>query len=164
MRIIAFLFVILLSISSVFAEEHPLKMSFSKLTISSEGIVVLETRIFLDDLTAHMEQLYGLKETNFSSVTDNSVQALQRYLQDQFYFEQDGKKLNLWINTVSLSKNGLALVVNMSTPYLLDTSQEIFVVNTLLCDAYPLQTNDIKYLNEHYLLNHHNPKVKIQLN
>ena len=164
MRITNLVFVIVLFVFNISAREHPLKMSYSKLTISPQGMVTLETRIFLDDLTAHMQHLYGLQEVNFSKVTTNGVQALQRYLQNQFYFEQNGKKLNLWINTVSLSKNGIGIVVSMSMPYLLDTSKEVFLINTLLCDAYPNQTNDINYLNKHYLLNLNSPKIKIPLN
>lgn len=163
MRITSLVFAIVLFASSAFTKEHPLKMSYSKLTISVQGMVTLETRIFLDDLTAHMQHLYGLQKVDFSKVTTNSVQVLQRYLKDQFYFEQNGKKLNLWINTITPSKNGIGLVVSMSMPYLLDTSKEVFLVNTLLCDAYPMQTNDINYLNKHYLLNLNNPKIKIQL-
>ena len=148
--------------SSTLTLEHPLKMSFSKLIISSNGIVEVETRIFLDDLTAHMQQLYGLPQADFSTPAANGTQALQRYLRDHFYFEQDGQRLNLWINAVSLSKNGLALVVNLSTADLLDSAKEVFLVNTLLCDAYPMQTNDIKYLDEHFLLSLSNPKAKIR--
>lgn len=144
------------------ASAHPLKMSFSKLTINSEGFVELETRIFLDDLTAHMQRLYRMQQPDFSNVTSNGTQALQRYINNHFYFEQDGEQLNLWVNSVSLSKNRLALVVNLSTTSSLDTTKEAFLVNTLMCDAFPIQTNDIKYQDEHYMLSISNPKFKIQ--
>ena len=154
-------FTILVLSFSAFRLEHPLKMSFSKLTISSKGNVALETRIFLDDLTAHMQESYGLQRADFSTTGSNGTQALQRYLLNTFYFEQDGEKLPLYINAVSLSKNQLALVVHMNTLRPLDTTKTVFLVNTVLCDASPMQTNDIKYLDKHHKLSIGNPKVKI---
>ncbi|MEM1337586.1 MAG: DUF6702 family protein [Bacteroidota bacterium] len=154
--------VIVLLALSAFGWEHPLKMSFSKLSLRSDGIVEVETRIFLDDLTAHMQQHYGLQQVDFSTPATGSTQALQRYLSNHFYFEQNGEQFHLRINAVSLSKNRLALVVNMNTTTVLDSSKEVVLVNTLLCDTYPVQTNDIKYLDEHFLLSLSNPKVKIR--
>ena len=148
---------------NAFTSEHPLKMSSSKLVISSDGNVELKTRIFLDDLTDHIEKLYNIGQPDFSTTKSNGVQALQGYLSDHFYFEQDGKKINLMINGVLLSKNRLALEVHMNTSDKLDTSKEVLLVNTLLCDTFPLQTNDISYSDQHYLLSLGNPKVKIQI-
>lgn len=157
--ILAFL---LLSLSG-FNRAHPLKMTFSKLLVTTEGKVELETRIFLDDLSDHMQKLYRLSEVDFSSTTSNGTTALQDYLSERFYFEQDGKKVPLWISNVFFSKNGLALVLNLNTTEQLDTKKEIFLVNTLLCDAFPIQVNDIRYQNEHYKLSIGNPKIKIQI-
>ena len=139
-------------------------MTFSKLKISAKGDVELETRIFLDDLTNQLKNLYSLPQEDFSTLSSDGTEALQSYISDRFYFEQDGKRLNLWITAVSFSKNKLALVVNTSTPKPLDTSRDIYLVNTLLCDASPVQVNDIRYLNEHYKLNIGKPKVKILIN
>ncbi len=161
MRIKVIFFTIAILSSSAFAWEHPLKMSFNKLTVNVDGTAKLEARIFLDDLSIHMQDLYGLPQTDFSSITTEETQALSRYLKDRVYFEQGGERLDLWINTVSRSKNELALVVNMSTTSPLDTSKEVFFINTVLCDASPTQVNDTKYLNKHYLLNESNPKMKI---
>lgn len=158
------LFAILILSLSGFHRAHPLKMTFSKLTINSKGYVELETRIFLDDLTEQLQKLYRLPQADFSSMESEGTQVLQNYLSENLYFKQDGKKVNLWINEVSFSRNKLALVVNTGTPKRLDTSKEIFLVNTILCDATPLQTNDIKYLNKHYKLNIGKPKVKIEIN
>ena len=163
MKIKGLIFTIVLVLSSAFTWEHPLKMSFSKLVISSEGKVKLETHIFLDDLTLHLEYLYGLQQTDFSTVISNGTKALQHYLRNHFYFEQDGKKLDLWINTVSHSKNGLALVIGLSTTHPLNLSKEIFLVNTLMCDAFSIQANDIKYLGEYYSLSLGNPKAEIKI-
>jgi len=158
------LFTILTLLLSGFNEAHPLKMTFSKLTISPKGDVELETRIFVDDLTEQLQKLYSLPQADFSSVSSDGTQALQQYLTDRFYFEQDGKKLDLWINAVSFSKNGLALVVITSTPKRLDSSKAIFLTNTILCDATPIQVNDIKYRNKHHKLNIGKPKIKIEVN
>lgn len=144
--------------------EHPLKMTFSKLIVSSNGNVELETRIFLDDLTNHMEKLYGLIHAEFSSTGSNGTQALQNYFKNHFYLEQGKNQINLIIQNVSLSKNQLALVVNLNTSNQLDTSKDVFVVNTVLCDASPLQVNDIKYNDKHFKLSIGKPKVKIPLN
>jgi len=162
MQIKALVFSMIFLISSGF-NSHPLKMSFSNLVISWDGKVELETRIFLDDITGHMQNLYDLEQVDFSTPTSNGTQALQRYFMDNFYFEQEGQKLNLYIKGVSLSKNLLSLVVKMSTMQKLDSSKEVYLVNTLLCDAFPKQGNDVKYQGEHLSLNIENPKEKIQL-
>ncbi|MEO1218549.1 MAG: DUF6702 family protein [Bacteroidota bacterium] len=154
---------IIFTISSGFNISHPLKMSFSNLVISWDGNVELETRIFLDDITGHMQNLYGIKQVDFTNITSNGTQALQRYFLNHFYFEQDGQKLNLSIKSVSLSKNLLSLVVKMQTMQRLDSSKDVYLVNTLLCDAFPKQGNDVKYQGEHLSLNIENPKVKIQI-
>ena len=149
---------------SASTSEHALKMSFSKVFISPDGNVDIETRIFLDDLTIHIQNTYGLVRVDFSSTTANGTKALQHYLINHFYFEQDEKKINLLINNVSFSKNQLALVVNINTSNRLDVTKEAFLVNTLLCDATPLQTNYIKFLDKHHKLSISNPKVKIKIN
>ncbi len=164
MKIKILLFSIVVMTLGTFTWSHPLKMSFSKLTITSDGKVELETRIFLDDLTAHIQELYNLQLVDFSTTTSNGTEALQRYLKNRFYLEQDGKKLELQIHTVSFSKNRLALVLNMNTSYQLDVSKELYIVNTIMCDAFPMQINDIKYLEKHYRLGIVNSKVKIQIN
>ncbi|MEN0046598.1 MAG: DUF6702 family protein [Bacteroidota bacterium] len=163
MKIKGLIFAIVLVLSSAFTWEHPLKMSFSKLVISSEGKVEMETHIFLDDLTLHLEYLYGLQQTDFSTLISDGTKALQHYLRNHFYFEQDGKKLDLWIDAVAYSKNGLALKIKLSTTATLDLSKEIFLTNTLLCDANSMQTNDIKYLGEYYNLSLGNPKTEIKI-
>lgn len=154
---------LLLSLSG-FNRAHPLKMTFSKLTITPVGGVEIEIRIFLDDLSDHLQKLYRLSEVDFSSTTSNGTKLLQSYLSDRFYFEQDGKKVGLGIYEVFYSKNGLALVVNLNTINKLDTTKEIFLVNTLLCDAFPIQVNDIRFQNEHHKLTIGHPKLKIQIN
>ena len=161
MRLRFLVFAIVILFSS-FTNEHPLKMTFSKLNIGPEGSVNLETRFFLDDLITHLEKLYCLEEVDFSNNSTEGTQALERYFKDHFYFEQDGKKLPLLIKNVSYAKTGLALEVSMSTSHKLDRSKEVFLFNTLLCDAFPMQANGIKYMGIHYLLNIGEPKVKIQ--
>lgn len=152
----------ILSLSSL-TWAHPLKMSFSKLAISSDGDVELQTSIFLDDLTDHMQKVYNIQQPDFSAITSYGIQVLQHYFQNTFYFEQDGKKLILQINDVSFSRNGLGLVVKMSTTKQLDVSKEVSLVNTLLCDSYAKQRNNITYLDKFYELSMKNPKVKIQI-
>ncbi|MEM9339164.1 MAG: DUF6702 family protein [Bacteroidota bacterium] len=162
MRIkVLMLTIVILSLSGV-TWGHPLKMSYSKITISSGGHVELETRIALDDLTLHIQNLYGLYQIDFSVMESDGAKALQRYLQDHFYFVQDGKKLNLQINAVS--QNRTALILNMTTAGKLDATKEVFLVNTLLCDASVMQTNYVKHEDKYHMLSIGNPKVKIQIN
>lgn len=163
MRIIGLISVFVLVSLNNFSKVHPLKMSFSKLEISSEGIVDLKTRIFLDDITEQLQTLYSLDTVDFSAVESEATQALQRYLKDCFYFEQNSKKSVFQINAVSFSQNKLAVEVHMSTEQPLDVSKELFLTNTLLCDADPKQKNDIIYLKERLRLNLANPTAQIQL-
>lgn len=137
-------------------------MSFSKLVISSEGVVDMQTRIFLDDITDQIQKLYGLDSVDFSTVESDATKALQRYLNDHFYFEQNGKKSELRINAVSFSQNRLALALKMTTAKPLDKSKDLFLTNTLLCDASPNQRNDIIYLKEQLRLSSGKPRVQIQ--
>jgi hypothetical protein len=164
MRFIGLVSTLALFWSNVFSEAHPLKMSFSKLEISSDGVVDMKTRIFLDDITEQLQALYGLDTVVFSGVESEATQALQRYLKDHFYFEQNGKKLVLKINAVSFSQNRLAVEVHMSTDRPLDATIELFLTNTLLCDADPKQKNDIIYNKQRLRLNLTKPTTQIQLN
>jgi hypothetical protein len=164
MRIISLIFVFVISVSGTSDKVHPLKMSFSKLVINPEGVVDLQTRIFLDDITAHMQELCGLEPVDFSTVKSDGTQALQQYLTSHYYFEQVSKKIELRIDTVSFSRNRLALVLQMSTDARLDATKEVFLTNTLLCDASEKQKNDILHIDKHHLLSMDNPRVKIELN
>jgi hypothetical protein len=161
-RIISLISAFALYSSSGYSEVHPLKMSFSKLEISSEGEVDLKTRIFLDDITEQLQSLYRLDTVDFSAVKKEATQALQRYLTEHFFFEQDGKKSTLRINAVSFSQNGLAVEIHTSTNKPLDVSKDLFLTNTLLCDADPNQKNDIIYLEQRLRLSATNPKAQIQ--
>jgi hypothetical protein len=163
-RIISLIWAFALYSSSSFSEVHPLKMSFSKLEISTEGVVDLKTRIFLDDITEQLQSLYRLDTVDFSSVETEATQTLQRYLTDHFFFEQDGKKSTLRINAISFSQNRLAVEVHMSTDSRLDASKELFLTNTLLCDADQKQKNDIIYREQRLRLSTSNPKAQITIN
>lgn len=163
-RIIGLVSAFVLFVSSGFSEVHPLKMSFSNLVINSDGTIVLQTRIFLDDITAEMQELYDLDTVDFSTLESDATQALQEYLSGHYYFEEDGKKSELNIDSVFFSKNRLALALFLSTDEPLDTTKEIFLTNTLLCEASEKQKNDILYLEKHYLLNTANPRMKIEFN
>ncbi len=161
MRIISLVSIFVLFSSRSYCDVHPLKMSFSKLDISSEGTVDLKTRIFLDDITEQLQALYSLDTVDFSSVESKATKALQRYLEDHFYFEQHSKKHVLQINAVSFSQNRLAVEVHMSTIQPLDVTKELLLTNTLLCDADPKQKNDIIYLKERLRLSSSNPTTQI---
>lgn len=161
-RIIGLIWTLALLWSNCFSEVHPLKMSFSKLEISSDGVVDLRTRIFLDDITEQLQALYSLDTVDFSKVETEATQALERYLKSHFYFEQAGKKSMLTINAVSFSQNGLAVEIHTSTSEPLDISKELFLTNTLLCDADPKQKNDIIYNKQRLRLNLDNPTTQIQ--
>ena len=161
MRIKVIIFAIALLVSSAFTWNHPLKMSFSNLTIHSDGIIEIETRIFLDDLTAHLQEKYSLQQADFSTATSNGSQALERYLAHNLYFKQDGEKFSLWINALSFSKNEMALAVKLSTKQPLNTSKETTIVNTLLCDAFPTQVNFLRFSGKQYTMDCSNPKFKL---
>jgi len=164
MRFKGLAFVLVFLVSGGFSQKHPLKMSFSKLVISSEGVVDVQSRIFLDDITAQLQNLYDLDPVDLSTVTSNGTKALESYLTDHFYFEQNGKKSELRINAVSFSKNRLAIALHMNTDIPLDVTKELFLINTLLCDADPKQKNDIIYQKERLRLSYSNPRVQIQFN
>jgi hypothetical protein len=68
----------------------------------------------------------------------------------------------LTINAVSFSQNGLAVEIHTSTSEPLDISKELFLTNTLLCDADPKQKNDIIYNKQRLRLNLDNPTTQIQ--
>lgn len=138
-------------------------MSFSKLLISSEGFVEIETRIFLDDLSAHMEHRYRLRKADFSTLTTNGTLALQRYLHEHFYFEQGGQKNTLIIKAVGLSKNKLSLVAHLKTAFELDLQQPCTLRYSLLCDAFEKQKNDLLFRGDHYLLDAEAPTLEIPL-
>ncbi|MCF8465209.1 MAG: hypothetical protein K9G41_10230 [Flavobacteriales bacterium] len=163
MRLVILACVFLFSGSDTNYLAHPLKMSFSKLDINSKGVIDLQSRIFLDDITAQMQELHGLQEVDFSTVDSDGTKALQQYLTSHYYFEQRGKKIELRINAVSFSTNRLALVLQMSTDAPLDLTKEVFLTNTVLCEASEKQKNDILHLDKHYLLSLTNPRVKIEL-
>ncbi|MEL7252082.1 MAG: DUF6702 family protein [Bacteroidota bacterium] len=161
MRIKVIIFTIACFVFSGFTWEHPLKMSFSYLRINSNGIVNLETRIFLDDLTAHMQKLYGLEEVDFSNLSSNGTQALGDYFPNHFYFQQGEEKLNFTINDVSLTFNGLALVLHLSLDQPLNGAKEARLINTLLCDADSRQKNSVKFGGRQYELSYSNPHLKL---
>lgn len=162
MRVISLVSIFVLFSLSGFPDVHPLKMSFSKLEISSEGVVDLKTRIFLDDITAQLQALYSLDTVDLSAVDSEATQALQTYLTDHFYFEQNAKKSVLNINAVSFSQNQLAVEVHMSTEQPLEVTKKLFLINTLLCDADPKQKNDIMYNEQRLRLSANNPKEQIE--
>lgn len=162
MQITSFWFALVFMTSIGFWEVHPLKMSFSKLEINPHGVVELKTRIFLDDITEQLQALYSLDTVDFSAVETEATQALERYLKDHFYFEQGGKKSTLTINSVAFSQNGLAVEIHTSTAKPVDVSKELFLTNTLLCDADPKQKNDIIYRTQRLRLNLDNPTTPIQ--
>lgn len=164
MRLISLILVLVLSASGSFSEVHPLKMSFSKLVINSDGVVDMQTRIFLDDITEQIQNLYGLDTVDFSTVKSDGTQALQRYLKDHFYFEQNGKKSELRIDEVSFSKNKLAVALKMTTDKPLDKTKELFLTNTVLCDASANQRNDIIYQEKSLRLSASNPSIQIEFN
>jgi len=155
--------VIALLATNTSSSDHPLKMTFSNLVISEDGKVELETRIFIDDLTAHMESLYQLQQVDFTSLSSSGSLALQDYFRGNLFFEQADKKVFLQINSISLSDNQMGLVIKSGITSPLDKSKEIFFTNSLLFDSSPMQTNDIKYQQDHYMLGASNPKMKIIL-
>lgn len=145
-----------------FKSDHALKMSFTHLTIDEGGQVNLETRIFLDDLTEHLETKYDLQHVDFSTINSNGSKALYNYFKHCFYFEQGNAIVHVGISEVSFTKNKIALVVNTTSSKPLDMSKEVLIVNTILCDFSALQTNDIKYRNKRYMSSIANPKIKLK--
>lgn len=164
MRITGLVLTLALFSSSGSSKVHPLKMSFSKLVISKDGVVDLKTRIFLDDITEQIQKQYGLSTVEFTTIESNGTEALQRYLKDHFFFEQDNQKIELTIKVVSFSQNKLAVALDLVTKNPIDVSKKLFLTNTVLCEASPKQLNDLMYLNQHIRLSAKTPTAEIPFN
>ena len=143
--------------------SHPMKMSFSKLIISEEGLVELETRIFLDDLTSHIEHTYRLRQADFSTLTTNGTKALQEYLITHLYLEQTGEKNIFLIKAVSLSKNKEALILQLTALHPVQMNQPLFLRNDLLCDGFAKQRNDILFQGQHYVCDIHRTGINLPI-
>lgn len=120
---------------------HPIKMSFSKMSIDKKGKVELETRLFLDDLTLHIESKYRLKQANFSTLSANGSKALQDYMHKCLYIIQSGRSMHFTITDISLSEDNLALVVRMESDQPLNRNIPYQIKNTLLFDIFKKQKN-----------------------
>ena len=164
MRITGLILTLALFSSNSTSEVHPLKMSFSKLVISNDGVVDLKSRIFLDDITEQMQKQFELSSVEFNTIESNGTEALQRYLKDHFFFEQEGKKIELTVKAVSFSQNKLAVAIDLVTKKPINVSKKLFLTNTVLCEASPKQLNDLMYLNQHFRLSAKTPTVEIPLN
>ncbi|UII32769.1 hypothetical protein LVD17_02845 [Fulvivirga ulvae] len=133
--------ILMLSVFILTSFMHPLKMSFSSMSVSNEGKVKIETRLFLDDLTLHIEDRYRLKDADFSTPAANGSIALQQYIRENIHILQAGDTIYFIITGISLSEDGQALVVEMESAGALDKKQSYKVKNSLLFDIFKKQKN-----------------------
>lgn len=120
---------------------HPLKVSVSEMSLSKNARVRVETRVFLDDLTAHIAQAYRLRKPTFLSLDSEGTKALQRYMRERFYLVQAGKPNRLLITHTRLSDDKLALVVSLRSEAPLRGNRPFRVKNTLFFDVFKKQKN-----------------------
>ena len=147
-------------LASVPGWGHPLKMSFSRLSVAPDGSVQMETNLFLDDLMEHLNKLYGMAEFDFSEVESSGTQALQRYLDDRLYV-RDGETI-VHFRILSVSRERLVLVVKAGTKQEVGSSSALYLVNTILCDASPKQTNEVQYGRERFVFSADVPALRIR--
>lgn len=141
---------LLIIITSAFNLFHPLKMSFTEMSVLHNGRVRMETRLFLDDLTSQIEKRYRLKEADFSSLTANGSKALQQYVNECLTIQQHDITTYFVIQSISLTDDNIALVVEMESNGSIDQKDNYKIKNTLLFDVYKKQKNLLIYKGQDY--------------
>lgn len=136
-----FFWIIALSSGLLLSWTHPLKLSVSEMKLEPNAPVIIETRLFLDDLTAHIAQTYRLRKPTFLSLQSEGTKALQRYIRQRFYLVQSGKPNHLNIIHTRLSDDKLALVVSLRSERALQAKSSFKVKNSLFFDVFKKQKN-----------------------
>lgn len=138
--------VLLLILCSSSTTVHPLKMTFSKMTLSN-GAVELTTKIFLDDLVRNIKKRYRLNTPDFSSVVSNGTQSLQDYFNKKLYIEQNGKMYTFSIESVSIIEDGVVLLVKSKSEKGVKNAS-FMLTNALFYEEFPNQVNSVKLEKE----------------
>ena len=139
---------LLLLVGSSLSNVHPLKMTFSKMSMSQSGEISITTKYFLDDLTQQMQQKYRLQKADFSSSKSNGTLALQNYMDSHLLISQDGTDTSLIIQSVSIDEDNLVLMVTASTMKHLEVNAAFTLTNSLFFDVFPNQINSVRYKKE----------------
>ncbi|MFD0964730.1 DUF6702 family protein [Pseudofulvibacter geojedonensis] len=155
-------FFLLLYCSTLFL--HPLKMSFSRMTFGVNNYAIIETRLFLDDLSYHIGQKYRLKEPEFTTINSNGTKALQKYIHENFYILQGDKKVNLNIESLDFTKGKIALIIHLKSVTNIEPKKHYQINNTLLFDAFKkqenrLQINTPESQKKHFIFNINTPTL-----
>ena len=108
------------------------------------GVAKVQTRLFLDDLSYHLQEKYRLIKADFSTVESNGTQALQWYMNDCFYMLQGEQKILFKITKTALSPDGIALIVYMEGEKPLANGVPLKINNTLLFDVFKKQENVLR--------------------
>ncbi|WP_299464827.1 DUF6702 family protein [uncultured Microscilla sp.] len=143
------LFIIALSSWLNTTLTHPLKVSVSEMTIGNNQRVVIETRLFLDDLTDHISQTYRLLKPTFHTVDSEGTKALQRYINQRFYLAQNNQPNRLKITHTRFSEDKKALIVRLVSRQALRGNQPFRVKNTLFFDVFKKQKNLVNVSGTH---------------
>ena len=141
----ASLVIVLWMMFSSFSKAHPLKMTFSKMTMAKDGTLTLTTKFFLDDITQQMQTKYRLKYADFSTPESNGTKALQTYMNTNLLVIQEETKSVFHVEAVQKAEDNLVLVV-ISTVHL-KKKQPFIMINSLFFDVFPNQINSVRYKN-----------------
>lgn len=131
---------------------HPLKMTISRLTVDEGGGAYLRTRFFLDDLTSHLQETYGLQAVDFSSPASNGGRALQDYLNQTVFLGSAADPIRFRIDTIMpILPGAIAVETGMQADRALSPGQPIVLTNTLLVEVFLQQVNRVRFRNQSYL-------------
>ena len=128
-----------------FTYAHPLKMSFSKLTITKTGEAQLTSKLFLDDLTEHFQNRYRLQKVDFTSLDSNGKKALQIYFNERVFLISENKNISFNITSLEIIEDGIVLQVKSKAIKPINQTQPFSMQNALFFDVFANQVNSVKY-------------------
>ncbi len=129
---------------------HPLKMTFSRLEISEKGMLVLTSRLFEDDLSAHLKSLYRLQIIDYSDTESNGQKSLMRYINSRVNATQNGKNFAFQIEKLSRQEDGTVLEVTLKSTEKIDLAAAFTFENQLLTEVFQNQTNNLTFAGKKY--------------
>lgn len=142
MKNIVLIFVVVFFFS--FKGYHPLKMTFSKMSIS-DNYVYLKTNFFADDLCAQIEKKYRLKQADFSTLHSNGTLVLQNYLKEHLVIYQNDKSITFDIENVFYSEKNSILTVETKSHNMIDSLTSFSLKNTIFQEVFSSQTNSVHF-------------------
>lgn len=135
------------------SEEHPLKMTFSKLELHNNE-AILTTRFFLDDLSDLISKNYRLKEVDFTKGNSPAVKALQDYINHAVYVTTANSTISTFtITNIKPVENNQVLQVTSSIPQQNINPKDLKLTNSLFFGIFPNQVNVVKYNGKDYRFN-----------